>query len=152
MMKNYPAVVLAVICMMMFTSCPQDEEDPYDPIDSQLKGSWSNEAVGENKGNDKRTFDIQANGNFTARINPAGQGWGTVRGKLVRKDGDYLMININGTTDDNPPGWGSSAGSITKGKFCQMTFYDNDKFNFGSIGNSIIVDFFGGDYYRQPAP
>jgi hypothetical protein len=148
---NLCAAIL-ILAGLALTGCPQPGGDDK-PIDSRLKGMWSNGGSGDNL----REFSIQSNGSFTASINPAlkdkpPMGRGKVTGKLANEGDEYRMNGLKATLE---PGftldWGPQVENptIAEGQYVKITFDGDDKFNFAGVDQQLITDFFGGDYTRQ---
>jgi hypothetical protein len=61
----YAGIILAVICALVLTGCPQGEDDPQP--DSRLIGEWTN---GHTEPGLVKRFTIKSDYTFTAYINP----------------------------------------------------------------------------------
>jgi hypothetical protein len=166
---TYAGVLLAVVCSLVFTACPQ-EPDPEPP--TKLKGTWSN----NKEGGLERKFTINADFTFEADINPscigagsaaipdgltADQTWWKVAGKLNLIDedsGTYTMTNLeekngvynNPVTNDV---LANAAVRMINNHKVKITFDGDDKFVFASAENSVTAAqvnlYFGDTYLRQ---
>jgi hypothetical protein len=153
-------LVSAFVCLLFFAGCPSDPPVEDEPMDTALKGTWTNKYTNEK---DARTFTIEEDGHFEARLNPFRDekylGWGTVRGKLVQRSGNYTMTGMSATPQDpnneDAKAWTSNV-TFVQGRPVKIELkIDTDGkalFTFSAVGSGLVPDqikqFFGGDYYK----
>jgi len=137
----FTAMALLTASMLILGGCP--EELGENKVDSGLVGNWSNEETG----NDLKTFTINSDGSFSARLSPEGaDGEGTVTGVLIKEESEYVMNNMTETTGRD---WGSLV-SFYNDTNVQITLSNNNNtFVLRCADKPIVDDYFGGTYYRQ---
>jgi len=145
-MKNYARIAFAALLaygLLFLGGCPKEEEEE-DTVAPGLVGNWSNRKAED----ELKTFAINADGSFTAKLNPypssEGGGFGTVTGLLIREGSDYKMNNMRETTGIS---WGSAVG-IYNGRYVQIVLSANDTVFTLSSADSTVHRFFGGTYFK----
>jgi hypothetical protein len=150
---NVGAVIL-ILASLVLSGCPQPDGNDK-PIDPRLEGRWSDGL----QGTSLKEFKIEADGSFTASIDPIGgsndANRGTVKGKLNNEGDEYRMNGLRATLD---PGytfnWGTQVTNpnIAEGQYVKITFDGDKAFNFVGVDQPLITDFFGGHYIWQDTP
>ena len=143
-MKNLTRIMtftFLAACLFILGACSSDS-DSDSPFEEKLVGKWSNGLTGS----DKRSFEIFKDGNFTAELNPMGQGTGTVTGKLVSEGNNNYIINDMKTTGQT--NWAIDPGFFNGEAVNIDISQTGDSFMMNSA-NPLVFQFFGGNYFKQ---
>jgi hypothetical protein len=73
---GYAGIILAVVCALVLAGCPQEPENNDEKLDERLFYSWTNDPNDDYTTDNgliglEKTFTIEKNGAFTAKINVA---------------------------------------------------------------------------------
>jgi hypothetical protein len=143
-MKNYVKITFMVLLAVgvLFLGACSDQAAEENTVDSGLVGNWSNGL----SGNDEKTFSINPDGSFTAKLSPYENQQGEVEGVLIKDGSDYKMNNMREKTGAT---WGAAVG-IYNGTYVQITLSaNNTAFELKCKANNIVEQFFGGTYHKQ---
>jgi hypothetical protein len=132
--------VLAVVCSVVFAGCPH-ANGSNGSFDQRLTGTWSNQVSDINQ----KTFVIRPDGSFTASINPGMGGRGTVTGRLIADNGEYIMTGMAETSGTD---WQNAVGKFN-GTYIQMVFSGDKNFELKCKDDNLVERFFGASYHRE---
>jgi hypothetical protein len=144
-MKHYVKITFMVLLaagVLFFGGCKSD--DGENTVDSGLVGKWSNGLSGDNE----KTFSIKSDGSFTAALTPYPGQQGKVDGILIKDSNGYKMNKMKESTGTTS--WGAGV-ALFNGTVVQIMLSENNTvFTLSCKDSSIVGEFFGGKYYRQP--
>ena len=135
-------ILLLASGFLFLAGCPDKPEE--NKVAQGLVGNWSNELSGD----EERTFSIQADGSFSATLNPYKNegGMGRVEGVLIRDGDAYKMNNMREITNKE---WGNAV-VLYNGTYVQIKLSENDTvFTLSCANTPAVEQFFGGTYRRQ---